>query len=179
MEAEPPPKHENNISDGFIIIDGEEIPFKRRYLLDKKISAVMPETFTIMSKEDAEFKYPSVNRPAFIYTNEQTTVNFSLTHKNDAVSNEAIPGTKDAVQQIVMRMYPSASVFESETIEVSGKNISYYDFVTPAIDLDLYTLTFMFSLEGRVVLGGCNCPAGEMDDWKPIFLQMLGSLEVK
>jgi len=36
----------------------------------------------------------------------------------------------------------------------------------------------LFSLEGRLVLGGLNCPVGSMDDWKPVFLQMLESVEL-
>jgi len=83
------------------------------------------------------------------------------------------------VQPIAMRMYPASSVIESETLDAGGKNISYYDYIAPALDMDLYTLVFLFSLEGRVVLGGLNCPGDEIDDWKPIFLQMLGSIEIK
>jgi len=179
MEAEPPPKHENNINDGFIIINFEKIPFKRRLLLDKKISVIMPEAFELMSKEHAEIKYPSVNRPDFIYTNEKTTINFMLTHRNDKVPNEEIPKMKDVVQALVMKLYPSSSVIESETIEISGKNLSYFDFMTPTLGADMYNLSFIFSLEGRAVLGACSCPENDMDDWKPVFLQMLGSIEIK
>jgi len=178
MEAEPPPKHENNISDGFIIIDDKKITVKRRFLLDKKMSVIMPEAFTLMSKEVAKIKYPSENRPAVIYTNEDTTINFTFTHRDDKASNEEIPGVKDAIQPLVMRMFPSSSVIESETIEASGKNISYYDYITPALDMEIYNLTFMFSLEERLVLGGFNCPSDAMDDWKPVFLQMLESAEI-
>jgi len=179
MEAEPPPKHENNIYDGFIIINYEKIPVKRRYLLDKKISAVMPEEFEIMSKEDADIKYPSIHRPEFIYTNEDTTVNFLISYKTDTVSNEEVPLLRDAIQAAALKMRPSSSVIESETIEISGGNISYYDTVAPAIDADIYTLTFLFSLNGRSVIGACSCPSDGMEEWKPVFLQMLGSVEIK
>jgi len=178
-EAEPPPKHENNIYDGFIIINVDKIPVKRRYLLDRKISVIMPEGFALMSEKDAAIKYPSDHRPDFIYTNEKTTVNFSISHKNDEMPDENIPATQEMIQTAVMRVYPTSSVIESETVKVSGKNLSYYDFITPALDTDLYNLSFMFSLEGRSVMGACSCPKFVMDDWKPVFLQMLGSIEIK
>ncbi|MCL2815997.1 MAG: hypothetical protein FWD23_15485 [Oscillospiraceae bacterium] len=177
-EAEQP-KHEINIADGYVIMGEEKIIFNRRFLLDKKFSIIMPETFKLMPKELAEIKYPSVNRPNFIYTNEDTTVNFSFTHREEEASNEEIPAFKDAVQELAMRMYPASSVIDSDTLEAGGKNISYYDYIAPALDMNIYTLVFLFSLEGRVVLGGCNCPEHKFDDWKPVFLQMLGSVEVK
>jgi hypothetical protein len=179
MEAEKP-VHENNIQDGFVIIDGENIPFKRKFLLDKKISVIMPETFTLMTKEIADIKYPSIHRPDLIYTNEEASVDFSLSHEEDEAPNEDIPEIRDVIQEVVMRLYPASSVIDSETItiEASGLNISYYDFIAPALDMDAYTMTFVFSLDGRAVAGGFSCPDDETDTWKPIFLQMLESLEI-
>jgi len=172
------PKYETKITDGYVIMGEEKVLFGRKFLLDKKFSVIMPETFKLMTPAVAEIKYPSVNRPDFIYTNADTTVNFTFMHREDKASNEEIPEVKDALQPLVMKMYPASSVIESETLEAGGINISYYDFIAPALDMNIYTLTFMFSLEERVVLGGFNCPEADMDDWKPIFMQMLESIEV-
>jgi len=173
------PKPEINIADGYVIMGEEKIIFNKRFLLDKKFSIIMPEAFKPMPKELAEIKYPSINRPEFIYTNEATSVNFTFSHRPEEASNEEIPEVKEAVEPVAMRLYPASKVIDSEILDASGKNVAYYDFIAPALDMDLYTLVFMFSLEGRVVLGGLNCPGDDIDDWKPIFLQMLCSLEVK
>ena len=178
-EESEQPQPEINIADGYVIMGEEKIIFDRRFLLDKKFSIIMPEEFKPMPKNLADIKYPSINRPEFIYTNEKTTVNFSFTHRAEETSNEEIPEVRDVVQPIAMRMFPASDVIESDTLDANGRNISYYDYIAPALDMDIYTLVFLFSLEERVVLGGLNCPSDEIDDWKPIFLQMLGSLEVK
>ena len=171
------PKYETDITDGYIVMGEEKVVFMRKFQLDRKFSVIMPEKFKLMSKDVAEIKYPSADRPEFIYTNEETTVNFTFSHREDEASNEEIPEVKDILQPLVMRLYPASSVIKSETLEAGGKNISYYDFIAPALDMNIYTLTFVFSLEGRIVLGGFNCPEADMDDWKPIFLQMMESLE--
>jgi len=178
-EQSEKPEYETNITDGYIIMGEEKIIFNRRFLLDKKFSIIMPEEFKLMSKANADIKYPSINRPDFIYTNDATTVNFSFTHRAEKASNEDIPTVKDVVQPLAMRMFPASKVIDSDTLDANGINVSFYDYIAPAIDMDIYTLVYMFSLEGRAVLGGCNCPGYEIDDWKPIFLQMLGSLELK
>ena len=178
MDIEDNPPHENNISDGYIIIGEEKIPFERKSILNDRISILMPEAFDIMPKEMAEIKYPSMNRADEIYTNEETTINLSVSHKNDAAANEDISEVKDALQEVVMRLYPASSVIDSETIDASGVNIAYFDFSSTAIDMDIYNVIFFLSLDDRLVLGSFNCPWENMDEWKPVVLQMLGSVEV-
>ena len=172
------PVHINNILDEHIIIDYKKIPFARRAVLKKRVSVVLPEKFAIMSKELAETKYPSVHRPSEIYTNAETTINFSLTHTKEAATNEGIPKTKDTLQKVVMRMHPASKVFDSDVLNVSGLQIGYFDFVTPALDMNVYNVTFVFSLDKRLVVGSFNCPHESMDDWKPLLVQMLQSIEV-
>ena len=176
MESKP--VHVNNILDGYAIIDDEKISFKRKPMLKKQITVVLPEKFTIMAKGLAEKKYPSVNRPDEIYTNAETTINFSLTHSNDPATNEGIPETKDALQQVITRMHPASKIIDSDLIDASGLSIAYFDFITPALDMDIYNVIFVFSLDKRLVVGSFNCPPESMDEWKPLLVQMLQSIEV-
>jgi len=176
MESKP--VHINSFSDGYIIIDDEELPIKRRRVLNKQISVIMPEKFVVMEKELAEIKYPSSDRPDEIYTNSDTTINFSLSHRNDVATNEDIPEIKDMLQNIIMRMYPTSKTKDSDVIDVSGLTIAYFDFTTTAIDMDVYNVTFVFSLDKRLVLGSFNCPQENADDWKLVFIQMIQSVEL-
>jgi hypothetical protein len=178
MDIEDNPPHENNILDGYIISNDEKVPFKRRLIYNSRVSVIMPESFVIMPKELAQMKYPSMQRPDEIYTNNETTINFTVSHKNDKASNEDIPYAKDAIQKAVMRIHAASRVIDSETIEASGLNIAYFDFATPALDMDIYNVLFFFSLDGRIMLGSFNCPQHDMDVWKPVVAQMLESVEL-
>jgi hypothetical protein len=178
MDAEDNPPHENNISDGYILVDEEKMPFVRCPVLNGRLSVIMPEAFEIMTKELAEIKYPSINRPDEIYTNSETTINFSVSLHDDEAANEDIPDVKDTLQKVIMRMHPASRVIHSKTIEVSGINIAYFDFKTAAIDMDIYNMMFFLSINGRIVVGSFNCPWVNMDTWKPVITQMLGSMEV-
>jgi len=176
MVDNPPP--ENNILDGYIIFNEEKIDFARKPVLDGRITVIMPEAFAIMAKELAEIKYPSINRPDEIHTNEETTINFSVSLHNDEAANEDIPDVKDTLEQVIMRMNPASRVMSSETITVSNLNIAYFDFKTAALDMDIYNMMFFLSLDNHIVVGSFNCPWVIMDTWKPVITQMLGSLEV-
>lgn len=178
MTIEENQPHKNNILDGYIIINEERIPFERKHVLDGRISVLMPEAFVIMPKELAEIKYPSIQRPDEIYTNNEATINFSVSLKNDKAANEDIPHVRDTIQQVMMRMYPASNIIDSETVEVSNINISYFDLNTPAIDMEIYNMMFFLSIENRIVVGSFNCPWENMDVWKPMITQMLGSFEM-
>jgi hypothetical protein len=172
------PEDGKNIMDGYVIFNEEEILFKQKNILNKILSIMMPEIFAAMPKAIAEIKYPSINRPDLIYTNSETTINFSISHREDEASNDDIPEVKDMLEQMVMRMYPASSVIESKSLNVGEKNIGYFDFITPAIDMNIYNMTFILSLEERLALGSFNCPEEDMDDWKPVFIQMLQSIRI-
>lgn len=170
--------HENIILDGYIIIDEEKIAFARRTILESRLSVLMPESFVIMPLELAEKKYPAIQRPDEIYTNNETTVNFCVSLKNDKAANEDIPGAKDIIQQAVMRMHAGSKVINSETIDVSGINIAYFDFCSAAIDTDIYNMMFFLSVDNRIVVGSFNCPWQNMDVWKPVIEQIFETVEV-
>jgi len=178
MASEYDRPHENNVLDGYIIVDEERIEFQRRTVLDGRLSVLMPESFVIMPLELAEKKYPAVQRPDEIYTNNETTVNFCVSLKNDQATNEDIPRAKDIIQKAVMRMHSGSKVISSEAIEVSGVNIAYFDFCSAAIDTDIYNMMFFLSVDNRIVVGSFNCPWQNMDVWKPVIEQMFGTVEM-
>lgn len=170
--------HKNNILDGYIIIDEEKISFERRTILDERVSVLMPESFVIMPLELAEKKYPAIQRPDEIYTNNDTSVNFCVSLKNDKATNEDIPRAKDMIQQAVMRMHSGSKVISSEIIGAKGIKIAYFDFCSAAIDTDIYNMMFFLSVDNRIVVGSFNSPWQNMDVWKPVIEQILETVEI-
>jgi len=171
------PEYENHINDGYIIIAHTKFPFKEEVISDDEFSMILPEMFSVMSHEMAQIKYPSQSRPDFILTNPETTINLTFFHKDDEVTNADIEEVKNAIQEIMMRLHPTSKVIDSTVIEVQERNIAYFDFVSSAIDTNVYNLMFFFSLSGTLLMGSFNCLHQDMDDWKEIFIQMLQSVK--
>lgn len=176
-EREAQEKHKNNILDGYIIIGDEEILFDQTKILDECMSIIMPKKFELMSKEIADIKYPSINRPDIIYTTPETDINFTLSLQEEIIENKDIPEAKDLIQNAMKRMIQK--VISSDTIEVNEKNIAYFDYISPALDTDIYNLMFFMSVDGCLLIGSCNCPDDGMNEWKPVFMQMLESIEIE
>ena len=167
------PKHENNIHDGYIIVDDERIPFQKIEILEGNMSIIMPELYEMMPDEMAEKRYGTEDSPDIIYTFINGDINFALSYKDDLLSeDEDIPGVKDLVQRMVMRSFPGSKVIESEIMEASGRTVAYFDFAS-----EVYNLIFFFSLGETLIMGSFECFLADKKDWKPVFLQMLGSIE--
>lgn len=170
-------EHINQITDGYIIIDDEKIFMENTPVSEDEFSMTLPVVFEPMDQSLAKIKYPSENRPDFILSNPETTITANFSHKRDLLDDDEVEEFKNIIQESIMKMYPSSKVIESNTIEVDGHKIAYFDFITPAIDSEIYNLMFFFSLKGRLLMGAFNCLKLDMFDWKDIFLQMLHSIQ--
>ena len=167
------PAHVNDIRNGYIIIDDEEIPFKKNGILDGRMTITMPEVFNVMSTESAEQKYGAEDRPDTIYTFDNNDVSFTLTYKEGLLTeDEDIPDVKDVTQRMIARSLTDSKIIESKVLEANGRTYAYFDFAG-----DIYSLIFFFSLDGCLIMGSFECLRSCMNDWRPVLLQMLASIE--
>jgi len=76
-----------------------------------------------------------------------------------------------------VKMNPSGKIISSSVIEAETR-IGHFDFVSPAIDGEIYNLMFVFSLDGQFILGTFNCMHFDMACWLEVAGQMLRSIRV-
>ena len=164
---------ERDIRKGKVIVAGKSMAFKEREIIKKRMWMWMPEDFGPLSKDLARMKYPNENRPDIIYTNQKTTVNVTFSHKEDKLREGQEEEIRDYMEQIVKRVHPTSEVIDKKTTAAEQIQLAWFDFVTPAIDTDIYNLMFFASLRGRLLMGGFNCLASDRDEWKELFIQML------
>lgn len=165
-----------DISSGNVLIDGKNIAFGEREAIKGKMWLWMPDEFGPLSKELARLKYPNENRPDIIYTNKETTVNVTFSHKREKLKEGEEEEIRNYMKEIVKRVQTSSEMIEEGTVKTEeGCLLVWFDFVTSAIDTDIYNLMFFSSLEGRLLIGSCNCLEADRGDWKELFLQMLGT----
>lgn len=170
--------HNNQIQDGFIILKEESISFQERPVSKYGFFMTLPVMFTPMQKEFVEIKYPNNNRPDYILSNPSTTINLTFAYKTYQMEPEKTEVNRDVIQELVMRGQRGGEVIESNTVTAGDIKISYFDFVTSAIDSDIYNLIFFFSLRGRMMMGAFNCLQPDQSDWKEVAIQMLESVRI-
>ncbi|MDE5616846.1 MAG: hypothetical protein K2I78_03565, partial [Clostridia bacterium] len=117
---------------------GSELPdvkFVRARIVDGKITAVMPETFDVMSDEMRRIKYP-VNTPRYIYTTPDSTVNLNVNFSGSLKDEDVFAFGKQMLS-VLKNTFRSGKFGEAKLIK-SNKNIYFINFITAAIDQPIY-----------------------------------------
>lgn len=146
-------------------------------LLSDLISIDLPDDFVIMPDDIADIKYPT-NKPTLIYTNEDTTINVAFNHTDQAVLEQEMAWTKLNMTQELISLVSNAEWIKDDIININGKIVGIIEFITPALDTDIYNLMFMLELDGRLLLGTINIVKEMMDEWQSIAHDIVQSLEV-
>lgn len=157
--------------------EGGELPdvkFIRARIADGKITAVMPESFDVMSDDMRRMKYP-INSPRYIYTTPDSTVNLNVNF-NGTLKDEDVFAFGKQMLGVLKNTFPTGKFGEAKLI-TSGKNIYFIDFITAALDQPIYNAMFFFSLEGKQGIGSWNCLGKDRWFWAPIFEHAVKTME--
>lgn len=169
---------ENDIHNGFIIVKYKKLEIEEKEILDGSLSMMLPSEFHIMDEDLAKAKYPDEDRPDYIYTNDDTTVNLTLSLDNNGeIDNEEVEEVKNLLAKQIKRLYPASKIEDSQTILAAEKNISFFSFDIPLIDGNLYNLMFFLEHRKQLLMGSFNCSIYQKKQWKPLIRQMLMTLK--
>lgn len=165
-----------DIRKGSVFAGDQELLFKEREILKSKLWIWLPDTFALLGKELLRIKYPNENRPDIVYTNPETTVNVSFSHKWEKLDAGQEGEVRDVIGQVIGKLYPTCSILSRESVQAGEHEAAWMDFVTPAMDTQIYNLMFFMQLKGRLLMGSCNCLAQDQEEWKDLFVQMLATV---
>ena len=158
-------------------IKGVSYSFNRVRVLDDAVSVVVPEQFGKMTEESARLKYPSEYRPQCIYTTDDGSINIAFDLSDYPLEKEQIEEKISEWKLAIKRVNP-AYVFYLEKIEIlNDRKIGYFDFKSYPLDQDLYSLIFITSIGGKLLMGTFNCPFTHYKDWKRLAIQMILSIQ--
>jgi hypothetical protein len=171
----------NHIRNGYATVSFQKIEFEEKEVIPGRIWMCIPSDFGIMDEALAEVKYPGANKPDYIYTNDDSTLNICFSIESDLVDNEETERVKDALVKEMKRLYPASPTQENATItiEATGKNVSYFSFTTPVLDGELYNFMFFMEDNHNLLIGTFNCVGFQKKEWDPILPQMLETLRGK
>ena len=72
-----------DIRQGSVFVEDQELVFREHEILKEQLWMWMPDTFAPLSRELMRIKYPNENRPDHIWSNPQTTINVSFSHRQE------------------------------------------------------------------------------------------------
>ncbi|WP_046215136.1 hypothetical protein [Paenibacillus wulumuqiensis] len=159
-------------------IGESSVPFHEASLLDHQINIHKPKLFRLMTEQEAAIKYPSERRPTLIYTNNNATINLTFNHTNSLLDYQEIEEFTQAMATILQANQPVRQWIGHGLYTAGEQQYGYCEFISPALNTDIYNLMFFASLQGKALVGGFNCIESDQTNWQPIAWAMLESLVV-
>lgn len=171
---------ENDLQNGFIVVKYKKYDVEEKEIMDKSLTMMMPSDFELMNEELAKIKYPGEDRPDYIYSGEDTTVNLTFTmEESGQIDNDEVEEAKNILEKQIGRLYPASKIEDSKTIQAGEKNISFFCFDVPLLDGNVYNLMFFMEHHGCLLMGSFNCSIHQKKQWKKVILQMLMTIREK
>ncbi len=146
-----------------------EVKFIRADIMNDRISAVLPDSFKVMSEEHRKIKYP-VNPPEYIYTTPDTCVNLCLSANGSPLEDKDVPIFGRQILTALKNLRKDALFGEAKELTADGgKHVFFIDFITQGLDQSIYNAMFFFAIGGRQATGSWNCLGKDRWYWAQIF----------
>ena len=177
--GKPGGSKEQGYPPGECICGGSGTGFREHEILKEQLWMWMPDTFAPLSRELMRIKYPNENRPDhYLVQSPRRRLTSRFSHRQEKMEPGEAGEVRGYMGQVIEHLYPSSSILDQDLVKADQHEheIAWMDFVTPAMDTQIYNLMFFTSLKGRLLMGSCNCLAHEQEEWKGLFIQMILSI---
>lgn len=139
---------------------------------------MLPDTYKEMEKNYVKIKYPLSQPPQIIKTNKDGTVNFCFSIFKDG------PFYDIQVEEGTITSFGALKSFnaqiqlmEKNIIEVDKKTVGYFGFKSPGMDMELFQIFAIMSINNYLFQFIFNCPFAHSRSWNPLVLQVIQSIK--
>ncbi|AIQ13793.1 hypothetical protein [Paenibacillus durus] len=166
------------IQAGELTLGDEVITFQKTEVVPDQVFMFVPDSFEPMPEEYARIKYPAERRPQIIYTDETLEINLTVNPTNNRMVNNEMEQFVQDLSFLIKRMQPNAKWLGEGVREVGGRKMGFYEFTVPVLDGVMYNGIFFIELEGKGLFFGLNCMERYQEQWRPIALGIMDSLQI-
>ncbi|WP_316835075.1 hypothetical protein [Pedobacter nutrimenti] len=138
----------------------------------------IPVEFTKMSEKMISMKYRSSNvRPTEAFTDSKGAVNLGFRITSQVASQVDLAQIADEMLGQFHAL--NFKNINGEIKRVNGRDVIVFQFISPAIDTEIYNLIFATDIDGKLMVGTFNCVIRLKNQWESKAKTMLSSLRVE
>jgi len=168
-----------SIMDGKVHIYGQEVEFSRRKNEEYGVSIMMPTTSFDLDEQLKMEIYPSGNRPKYVYGNATVNLVISLNLTNNRIPVDKLEPFLDYGEKLLKVTMPKVTNIERKMIDKEDYQIGVMEFISTAIDTEVYNTTFYVIVKGQILMGNINFPLKYKERQLTIAKEMLESFEIE
>lgn len=163
-----------------VLIDSEKFTFSLQDVCNGLLSMYLPDNINPMNEMSVKLKYPMEDRPPFILTTVDETINFLFTPTNFEFSISDAQNTLDGFSAVIKRLNPSFTICEPQMLLTeSDHEIYWVDYNSPVLETDLYNVLYITEIRKTLLIGGFNCLLKNRYHWKKLIRQMIRTISFK
>jgi len=154
------------------------VKLETKSFLDDKISMKIPTDFTIMSEEIKSKKYPAELGQSLIYTNEDFDINVLIKYTEYPAKQGLLLNYKEQLTTQYKTLQPKAKWLNNEIVEINGRDVAYFEFITPTNNVDVHNFQYLTDVDGRLLMCSINFTIDHTEEWLPAAREIMNSLEL-
>lgn len=155
------------------------VELQKRSLLEGKVEILVPVEFTEMSEEMLNVKYRGQNKPTYVLSDSDGTVNLAFNLTNNKANENLIASYQASLKSSLASGHPMATWKGDGIKSVNDKKVGYFKLITQASDQKVYNYIFIANVEGKLLIGTFNCIEKLMPEWEALAEKIVSSLRVK
>ncbi len=167
-------KKQFNTLDTGIYLGGKILKFEQQVFMNA-FSISLPENMGGMPMEYAKVKYPSEFRPQIILTTPELDVNLGFTLFPEESGKEDLESIAERIMRVIKRVHPDYRIYPVKNL--GKKEGAYFSFRSHALDSDLYNMSLVMKIKGRLLQGSFNCAYQKHSEWRNIVLMMWNTIQ--
>lgn len=146
-------------------------------LFSNMVEIDLQDSFKPMPEYVFRLKYPNLDySQTTSYYDSSGTISIAFCHMQESASQDSIEKVRNKMQ----RQYTKLGVAEQCKIkEINGRKFITLEFMSKAIDADVFNLVFATDLEGRLLFATYNCSASKMNQGVDLGYRILNSVKIK
>lgn len=157
-----------------------QIKLENKSFLDDKLQLTVPADFKPISEEMLNFKYPSQKqRPDVILTDENAEVNIVMMILRQHLTSDKVGEFKEFQMSLLKRSRPDAKWLQNGVKTINGKQVGYFQFITKAIDQNVFNYYFFTDIDGKILFLSFNCIEKLLPKWQETAETIVSSLKIK
>lgn len=170
---------EETIFSGKIHIYGEEVEFARRTLEEYRVSILMPVTSYELDEELKKAIYPMDTRPKYVFGNMSVNITVSFQHTVHKILKEHLEDFMAYSKKLLLSVGPKVMFLQTNMLEKENDKIGVMEFVSSAMDTNVYNIQFYIPVDDGLLVGAINFPVKYKDRQMKIAHEMLQSIEIE
>ncbi|WP_156133114.1 hypothetical protein [Lacinutrix sp. Hel_I_90] len=143
------------------------------------MSVQVPDNLIEMSEEMFQYKYGMNQKPSFVVSNEDGTVNFIANLSNMSLAENNLIEYRTRHLSKLMKSRSDIEVSEVGEKDVNGKQIVYFKFLTQAIDQKIFNYYFFTVYKGKLLMFTFNTIEVLKEEWEKKADNILLSIKIK